>query len=201
MKQFYIYAIAILLGIFTAEVGLNLFLSNRDSTQTGISASPSVVLSPSPSPRVIGNPQSVTIPKIAVSAVIEPVAMDSEGRMDIPKRNEDVAWFQPGFKPGESGSAVLAGHLDTSTGAPAVFWDLSKLEAGDEIIVSDDRGKNYRFVVSGKATYKYDKVPVQEVFGKSGEATLNLITCQGSWDSNSSNYSNRTVIFSKLISG
>lgn len=31
----------------------------------------------------------------------------------------------------------MAGHLDDINGNPAVFWDISKLQTGDEILVAD----------------------------------------------------------------
>lgn len=48
--------------------------------------------------------------------------MDAKGNMDIPKRDENVAWYQIGYYPGSKGNAVIAGHYDTATGSPAVFY-------------------------------------------------------------------------------
>src|SRR5215469_432543 len=71
-----------------------------------------------------GIPETISIPKINVNATVESVAMDSQGRMDVPKSGDDTAWYSPGLRPGTNGSAVIDGHYDRVTGAPAVFWNL-----------------------------------------------------------------------------
>ena len=71
-------------------------------------------------------PQTLHIPKINVAAAIEQVGLDTQGRMDVPEDADNVAWYKLGYKPGQKGNAVLAGHYDKETGEPAVFWDISK---------------------------------------------------------------------------
>src|SRR5476649_486493 len=70
--------------------------------------------------KVYSRPVFLEIPRFNIIANIESVAMDKEGRMDVPKKAEDVAWYNLGYTPGEKGNAVLDGHLDKSSGAPAV---------------------------------------------------------------------------------
>ncbi len=118
--------------------------------------------------------------------------------MDIPKKAADVGWFSLGFKPGEVGNAVIDGHLDTQTGAPAVFYDLKSLVVGDQIQVTDQAGKQYNFKVTQIQNYPFDQVPLQSVFGNSSRPHLNLITCQGTWDTQNKNYSQRTVVYTEL---
>lgn len=147
-----------------------------------------------------GIPVKISIPKIDVEADIESVAMDSEGRMDVPKDDDNTAWYNPGFRPGLNGSAVIAGHYDKKSGAPSVFYDVNKLSAGDEIVVTDDKGVEYTFAVVRLEKYPDATFPIQQVFSASDVPQLNLITCQGTWDSASGNYSDRMVVFSKLVS-
>ncbi len=145
-----------------------------------------------------GIPQTLDIPRINLHAAVQSVGMDSQGRMDVPSNNYDVAWYNLGYKPGQNGSAVIDGHLDTSTGAPAVFWSVSSLQQGDKIIVTDSNGQQYTFVVDQTVKYPYNQVPLQQVFGSSDTPMLNLITCTGTWDAGNHNYSERTVVYSKL---
>lgn len=148
----------------------------------------------------IGAPVELYIPKIGVQAPIESVGLDSEGRMDVPKVAANAGWFNQGYKPGEKGNAVIAGHLDSETGAPAIFWNLSQLNSGDEIVVKDEFGNNLRYVVTGKQTFVFNKVPLDEIFGGSDKSKLNLITCDGTFDYTSRNYSQRMVVYSELRS-
>jgi sortase A len=146
-----------------------------------------------------GIPETISIPKIHVNTKVESVGMDSEGRMGVPTNPFDTAWYSPGFKPGMNGSAVIDGHLDLVTGAPAVFWNLKLLNIGDTITVMENNGKKYTFAVSQIVRYPYNNFPIKQVFSASNVPMLNLITCNGTWDQNSRNYSDRLVIYSKLI--
>lgn len=144
-------------------------------------------------------PQTLRIPKINVVANVEQVGLDEKGNMDVPKDSDNVGWYKLGYKPGEKGNAVFAGHYDKETGAPAVFWDISKLESGDKIIVVDAQGKERTFIYKKTAKYPYNDFPIKEVFGDAEKPMLNLITCQGEWDSTSKNYSDRLVVSAELI--
>ena len=147
-----------------------------------------------------GIPLQITIPKIHIQAAVESVGMDAEGRMDVPKIATDSAWYSPGYKPGMKGSAVIDGHLDDITGAPAVFWNLKKLTKGDVIIIKENNNRSYIFSVYQLAKYPYNNFPIQKVFAEANTPLLNLITCNGVWDNNTKNYSDRLVIYAKLLS-
>src|SRR5690606_31248842 len=116
---------------------------------------------------IIEDPKTLVIPKLGVKTSIEHVGMDANGAMDVPKTWANVAWFSPGFQIGSKGSAVLAGHLDTKSGAPAVFYNLNRLQIGDQIKVEGADGKELTFRVINKATYDNSRFPIKEVFGES----------------------------------
>lgn len=160
-------------------------------------ASPTPTATPTPT---IPQPRQFDIPKINVSAPIMPVGVDENGKMQLPENINEVGWYSLGFKPGEAGNAVISGHLDSATGAGAIFFHLRELEPGDNLYVTDEHGNQYNFVVTRKAIYKYDKVPLEEVFGESTKKQLNLITCTGQWIASQHNYSQRMIIYSELQS-
>lgn len=144
-------------------------------------------------------PVRLRIPAIDVDATIEPVGQDRNGRMDTPSLVDDVAWYEPGVAPGEIGNAVLAGHLDRIGGAPAVFWKLGKLAAGDDIFVTDSAGGELHFRVTGVESYPYDAAPMNDIFGFGIRSRLNLITCRGKWDRAGQTYTQRLVVYSELV--
>lgn len=148
----------------------------------------------------VAEPQAINIPKINVSALVEPVGQDVEGKMDVPKGVFNVGWYNLGYKPGEKGSAVMAGHLDTVTGAPAVFFYLGQLSSGDQVIVTDKNGKSLTFVVISVQTYPFNQVPLKQIFASNDKPRLNLITCIGTLDVVGRNYSNRLVVYTELKS-
>jgi LPXTG-site transpeptidase (sortase) family protein len=142
-----------------------------------------------------GLPTRIEIPKISVDAAIEYVGLTPQGAMAVPTGPTSTAWFDLGPRPGENGSAVIAGHEGWKDGIRAVFDDLYKLRAGDEVYVKDEEGATTTFVVRDVRTYGQNG-DASDVFGSSdGKAHLNLITCEGIWNAAEKSYSNRLVVF------
>jgi sortase A len=50
------------------------------------------------------------IPSIKVDAAIQYVGLTGSGSMEVPQGRADVAWYKFGPRPGDLGSAVIAGH-------------------------------------------------------------------------------------------
>jgi sortase A len=144
-----------------------------------------------------GIPMKLRIPAVDLEANIEQVGKTKTGAMANPSDWWTTGWYKYGSRPGEIGSAVIAGHLDTET-AEAVFWDLQKLKAGDAIEVIDEHETVRTFIVERIAEYDEDKAPLQELFASNDAARLNLITCAGNWKKNSGEYDKRLVVYAKL---
>jgi LPXTG-site transpeptidase (sortase) family protein len=141
-------------------------------------------------------PVRLKIPKINVDAAFEYVGLDPLGAMDIPKGPANVAWFNLGPRPGENGSAVIAGHYGRwKNGEGSVFDNLNKLGKGDRVYVEDENGAIISFVV--RESRKYDpEADASDVFGSNdGKSHLNLITCEGVWNETEKSYSSRLVVF------
>ncbi len=162
----------------------------------------SLVPSFTPTPTVdpVGTPLRFLIPKIAVDAPIEAVGTDIDGKMLLPQELHKVGWYSQGFKPGQRGNAVIAGHLDSAAGTGAIFSELYILEPGDTMTIVDDKGVSYVFTVTAKEVYPFNEVPISDIFGTSEEVLLNLITCTGVWDFGTHNYSHRMIIRARLTS-
>jgi sortase (surface protein transpeptidase) len=146
-----------------------------------------------------GLPIRIRIPAIEVDATVEPIGLTAENEMDVPQGWESVGWYQGGPLPGQVGNAVLAGHLDTSTGAPGVFWRLDELQPGDVIVIDGDSGASLVFQISSLARYAYAQAPREEIFGPADTARLNLITCSGAWNAQDRIYDHRLVVYAYLV--
>jgi LPXTG-site transpeptidase (sortase) family protein len=157
-------------------------------------STPTVTVTAIPS----GNPATILIPALDVVAKVELVGLDEQKRMDVPKDYNNVGWYMHGARPGEKGSSVVAGHYDSPSGSPAIFYYLDQLKAGDIITVSFSSGERVNFVVERTAIHKDDTFPIHEVFLTDDKPRLNLITCYGSWNANDRNYSDRLVAYSVL---
>jgi sortase A len=200
MKKLIAFIIIVFLAMGGFFVGMNLKQSDMSQIASQKQNLPTntVVQGQKTSVSTSFVPKRLRIAKIGVDASAESVGLDAKGNMDVPKGVQNVAWYNLGFKPGEKGSAVIAGHLDTPQGKPAVFYNISKLTKGDTIKVSDEKGNELTYVVTDKKNYPYDNFPLEEVFNSTDKARLNLITCGGAWDKAKGTYLKRTVVFSEL---
>ncbi|OGG04904.1 hypothetical protein A2Z33_06415 [Candidatus Gottesmanbacteria bacterium RBG_16_52_11] len=144
-------------------------------------------------------PLTISIPAINVAARVEYVRTDRQGNMDVPADADNAAWFEPGYLPGATGNAVIAGHYDKADGSPAAFYRLSGLVPGDIAEVSDENGAVRKFQVVRVESFDSAEFPLDDVFGPADTINLNLITCSGTWNAAAKNYSRRTVVFTRLI--
>jgi LPXTG-site transpeptidase (sortase) family protein len=142
-------------------------------------------------------PARLQIPAIGVDAEVEHVGLLENGEVGVPSSFDGVGWLKTGAKPGEAGNAVIDGHEDHYTG-PAVFYDLVKLKPGDEVLVSDKNGNTVTFVVKNTAKYKTAEAPLEDIFGFTTKAQLNLITCAGRFNRETKESEERLVVYTEL---
>lgn len=144
-----------------------------------------------------GLPVFIQIPSINVDAEIERVALAADGSMDVPKHPFSTAWYELGPRPGEIGSAAIAGHVNWMDGSSAIFEDLHKVKAGDKIIVQNDMGDDISFLVREIRNYEAAQDATDVFTSNDGKARLNIITCSGVWDKKTQQYSKRLVVFAE----
>jgi len=146
------------------------------------------------------NPVRLIIPVIGIDASIESLGILSNGNLATPVQHpwDDAGWYDLGPRPGETGSAVIDGHLDRPGGYPAVFWNLRNLHIGDKVMVVDAHGKRLSFHVAQVAFYPVQTLPIQEIFGNSQGLYLNLITCAGDWIPAQHQTNQRLVVYTAL---
>ncbi|HUG17077.1 MAG TPA: class F sortase [Thermomicrobiales bacterium] len=142
-------------------------------------------------------PVRLWIPALGVDTVVQWVGRDDEGRMATPSNYTDAAWYEGGPPPGTVGNAVIAGHLDSTSG-PAVFYRLGDLAPGDEVYVTTSAGVDLRFVVQGVEAYDASDAPLERIFGAADAAQLNLITCSGRFNRSTGEYDERLVVYTTL---
>ena len=141
-------------------------------------------------------PSRLRVPSIGVDAPVEAVGTDDQGRMAVPARATDVSWYKPGVAPGDAGNAVMAGHLDWTSG-PAVFWRLGQLHAGNTATVIRADGSQVTFVVDSTTSMSFT-APTDSLFTSKGVPSLTLITCAGAWDQQRHTYLQRLVVHAVL---
>jgi LPXTG-site transpeptidase (sortase) family protein len=153
---------------------------------------------PAPSP-VTAPPVRLLIPSIGVDAPVSVKGLRPDAVMDVPDGPEDVAWYNFTARPGMAGNAVLSGHLDYHNYGAAVFWRLKDLREGDIVEVRLADGSVLQYRVSLKLSYDARTAPVMEIVGPTSKEVVTLITCEGTFDSGSRNYSQRLVVRAERI--
>lgn len=140
-----------------------------------------------------GNPLVLSIPALDIDAKIQQVGQKPDGSMANPNNFTDVGWYKYGVVPGETGSAVIAGHYDNGLGLAGVFRHLDELSIGDELSIIDEHGERIIFVVESTNVVPYD-APTEALFAASGPPRLRLITCTGEWISERKMYADRLIV-------
>jgi sortase (surface protein transpeptidase) len=112
-----------------------------------------------------------------------------------PLRRAAVAgWYALGPRPGDPGSAVILGHVDSKRG-PAVFFRLRELRRGDEVRVRRADGSLVRFVVERTEQFPKQRFPTDDVYYPTLTPGLRLVTCGGLFDRRSGHYRSNIIVF------
>ena len=144
-------------------------------------------------------PTTLNIPAIGVSVSVSALGLNADGTVQVPTDFQQPGWYKLGPSPGQVGSAVILGHVDSYRG-PAVFFQLRSLKAGDPVDVNLADGATAHFVVSTVAMYPKVQFPAQQVYGSHGDSELQLVTCGGVFDSHTGSYLSNIVAYSTLVS-
>lgn len=174
---------------------------------TSASPSPSVSATPRPDgPRPLPSTKPVGVDALTIPAIdlsekkFEKLALIDDGSLEAPVDPDLAGYYADGTVPGDTGPALIAGHVDSKTG-PAVFARLSELRKGDTIEVGLTNGKTKTFVVDRAVTVPKAEFPTQEVYGPTPDAELRLVTCGGPYDRTVGSYVDNTVVFATAKAG
>ncbi|WP_329054438.1 class F sortase [Streptomyces violaceus] len=159
---------------------------------------PTRTQAPAPRPLPRSRATRLLIPHLRIDAPIMPLGLDRERRLTAPPEDNPklVGWYRHGASPGEQGTAVAVGHLDTDRG-PAVFAGLTELKRGRVVEARRADGRIAVYTVDAIKSYEKARFPNQEVYGARGRPELRLITCGGAYDRRTG-YSGNVVVFAHL---
>jgi hypothetical protein len=158
-------------------------------------AQPAVV---APMPR--SAPMRVVIGRLGVNAPLMPVGLAEDGTVATPPfaRPYTAGWYTGSVTPGQSGTAVIVGHVDTHTG-PAVFYPISLTRPGDQVAVTRADHTTAEFTVDDIRVIPRDEFDETTVYAATGRPELRLITCGGTFDRATQQYSSNVVVFAHLV--
>lgn len=144
-------------------------------------------------------PLTLIVPAIGVKTSVSKLGLQPDREVMVPTSIHSVGWYIDGPAPGQLGSAVILGHVDSSKGV-GVFFNLKSLKAGNSISVVSKDGVTTRFVVTKVVQYSKVTFPDRLVYGSHGTRSLQLVTCGGVFDHATGHYKSNIVVFSTLVS-
>jgi hypothetical protein len=147
-------------------------------------------------------PVSVAIPAIGVQSPLLHLGRNKDGTMQVPDLTtsaNEAAWYKYSVTPGQVGTAVIEGHVDSYQG-PAVFFRLGALRPGNHINVTLADGITAVFRVTGVREYAKAEYPANTIYAPAHYAALRVITCGGDFDGATGHYLSSVVVFASLVS-
>ncbi|MDO0932947.1 class F sortase [Streptomyces sp. DG2A-72] len=145
-------------------------------------------------------PDRIRIPSLRVDAPLMGLGLTKTGSLDVPPAEQRnlAGWYEAGTTPGETGTAIVAGHVDNADG-PAVFYGLGALKRGSTVEVDRRDGGIAVFTVDAVEVYDAKDFPDEKVYGAASRPELRVITCGGGY-SRATGYQGNVVVFAYLTS-
>lgn len=169
---------------------------------TPVASAPATPAASIPPPLLNGHvtPGELLIPEIGVRSSFVHLGLNRDGTLQAPTRFDVVGWYAKGPAPGDAGGppAVFAGHVDSKAG-PGVFFRLRELKVGSEFVIGGTDGAERRFKVYKTANYRKDAFPDKQVYAPSKKAEVRLITCTGTFNSDTGHYEGNLVIYATMV--
>jgi len=153
-----------------------------------------------PRPMARSRPLALSIPAIGVRARIISLGLAADGAPRVPPLATPfvTSWYDPGPAPGQRGTAIVFGHVDSAAVGPAVFYNLGRLRRGDliEVLLADRHTALFR--VYAAELYQKASFP-RAIYSYTQWPTLRLITCGGAFDRHTRSYLGNTVVFAEYV--
>lgn len=146
-------------------------------------------------------PASVAIDIIGVDSSLMSLGKEPDGTVAVPPGNagSPAGWYKNSPTPGELGSSVILGHVNSVQTGIGVFYRLHELQDADQISVTRADGTVAVFEVYRVDTYDKKNFPTAKVYGNAGRAELRLVTC-GGYEPSTGEFNQNTVAYAYLIS-
>ena len=148
-------------------------------------------------------PVRLEIPSIGVDTGLQRLGKEPDGTVAVPGGRhqwDEAGWYAGGPRPGDLGSAVILGHVDSKSDGPAVFYRLRELRRGDQVKVVRADGSIVRFAVDRTEQYPKSRFPTDAVYYPTGTPELRLVTCGGEFDTGIHHYKSNVIVFATMTS-
>ena len=143
------------------------------------------------------------VPSAGLKSSIVKVGRTNTGAMGSPDNPYVIGWLDSSAVPGEVGNALLAGHRDfedlSGNVGTGVCWELVNTVVGDQMIVRDNENDIYYvYTVTEASTVNPRDPDSARYLRNTDEPVITLITCTGSFNADTHQYSHRLVVVGVL---
>ena len=143
------------------------------------------------------------VPSARLKSTIVEVGRTNSGAMGSPDNPYVVGWLNSSAAPGEEGNVLLAGHRDfedkDGNVGTGVCWELVNTVEGDQMLVHDqERNIYFVYTVTEAATVNPSDPGAGRYLKNTDDPVITLITCEGSFNADTHQYSHRRVVVGVL---
>ena len=167
---------------------------------------PADVATAAPTPRPVAAaspaagtvPISLTLPDHGVTAPVVPVAHRRPTAAScVPDPPTTVGWWSPGALAGAStGTAVLAGHVDSAAAGLGTFAVLRDVGVGEPVVLAGADGRTVAYRVTARRELGKAALPA-DLFATGGPPRLVLVTCGGRFDRTTRHYTDNVIVYAE----
>jgi hypothetical protein len=152
-------------------------------------------------PRRVVRPTRVLVPSVDLDLDVVPVGVARAGQMRLPADPRVLGWYRYGPAPASgSGSAVIAGHVDSREYGIGPLARLGSVRPGDRIEVVLATGRRTAYRVDSIQRFDRQALP-EAVFGRTGPERLRLVTCTGPYLPEAGGYQQNLVVTAVPLGG
>ncbi|MET3810684.1 class F sortase [Arthrobacter sp. UYEF3] len=146
-------------------------------------------------------PVKVEVPAIGINSALLPLGKQANGELQTPSGEPGApgAWYRDSPTPGQTGSSIILGHVNTTTSDFGLFYRLHELTPGQSITLTRADHTAAVFTVDRVDVYHKAAFPTVEVYRNADRPEVRLITC-GGYDPATGEYRDNTVVYAHLTS-
>jgi sortase (surface protein transpeptidase) len=137
-------------------------------------------------------PVALVIPAIGVNARVVPEDLGPGGALDIPPPRQ-VGWYDRGPAPDQSGTTMLAGHIDDN-GVPGALLRLNDVQLGAAVQVTTASGRVAAYTVTRRQVLPQHELAYSGLLSQQGAPSLVLVSCGGAYDEATHLYLDNIVV-------
>jgi len=157
---------------------------------------------PKPGAQVSFVPVSAELPS-GRRAAVDPAGVDRTGALKVPDDVGRLGWWTGGAQAGDPyGGVVLAGHVDSRIEGIGVLAEITRLHAGQRIVLTGADGRKLHYRVQ-----RLERIPKaglsadSDLFAQDGPARLVMITCGGPFDAATHRYRDNVILLARPVRG